>query len=270
MPLTRDAARKVLLENVGYAYPESWLDYAAAHDFTRVQATRVPRCPDCGSAPKAPLGPYVYYSTLISFADMSRVPSDLERRPSRPGRRQQAFRNPTKDRDYFRRSGVRIFDHLAREISRLTPRQGRVLDIGGAQGDLMHRLTTQRPDVTAVVRDLSEDAVRYARESFGLDGVAGDIRSLQTHAAYLRSRLLRTGFTEVRVLSSPPLVSTRLVLRALSEVLFRAAHTPSTSYRDTVWLSLPACSSSVPASRTGNADGIPIATDGKSRTPHPG
>jgi 2-polyprenyl-3-methyl-5-hydroxy-6-metoxy-1,4-benzoquinol methylase len=86
-----------------------------------------------------------------------------------------------KDRDYFRERRSAIFRQLVGEIKRLTPHSGAVLDIGGAQGDLMHLLKLDRSDVTAVVHDLSESAVRYAKEHFGLPTILGDIGVLKAH-----------------------------------------------------------------------------------------
>lgn len=181
MIATREDALSLLRQNFGFDDPEPWIDYARRHAFKRVRATPVPNCPDCGRSPLAALGQYVYYSTLIRlqicgachliWADArldARVLSDH-------------FETAYKDRDYFRRARSRIFRHLAEEIGSLTPRDGRVLDIGGAQGDLMHLVKQERPDVTAVVHDPSENAARHAEEQFGLPVIRGDISVLKTH-----------------------------------------------------------------------------------------
>jgi SAM-dependent methyltransferase len=129
------------------------------------------------------LGQYIYYSTLIHlrrcatcdliWAD-AHLPADVLA---------QHFEAAYKDREYFDIGRARIFGHLAAEIDRVTPPSGTVLDIGGAQGDLMHRLRERRPDVAAVVNDLSEGATRYAAEHYGLETVTGDFRAVHARGA---------------------------------------------------------------------------------------
>jgi len=98
-----------------------------------------------------------------------------------PSTIQAHFETAYKDRHYFRQRRSSIFRQITGELDRLTPHGGAVLDIGGAQGDLMHLLKNDRPDLTTVVHDLSESGVRFAREELGLPTTLGDIRALQGH-----------------------------------------------------------------------------------------
>ena len=183
MATSRDAALAILRQNVGFDDPERWVDYAARHGFRPTAATPVPNCPDCGRAPAERLGQYVYYSTLIHLmrcGSCHLIWSDVHLDARIVS---EHFERAYKDRDYFRRARAWIFGHLAATIGDLTPRGGSVLDIGGAQGDLMHQVTIRRPDATAVVQDLSEQSVRYAAEHFDLPTVRGDVGALETHDA---------------------------------------------------------------------------------------
>jgi SAM-dependent methyltransferase len=45
----------------------------------------------------------------------------------------------------------------------------------------MRILTQQRPDITAVVHDLSAGSTRFAEEQFGLSTITGDLSTLETH-----------------------------------------------------------------------------------------
>src|SRR4051812_32616091 len=174
MALSRDKALSILRTNLGFGNPDDWVDYAMQYDFKQVSATPITTCPDCGSSPRGDLGQYVYYSTLIRLlrcrsCDLIWADAHID-----PDVVRAHFEVTYKDRDYFLRSRAEIFGQLVGEISRLTPQGGGVLDIGGAQGDLMHLLRAERPDITPVVHDLSPSAVRYATEHFGLETICGD------------------------------------------------------------------------------------------------
>jgi 2-polyprenyl-3-methyl-5-hydroxy-6-metoxy-1,4-benzoquinol methylase len=181
MSKSREEVLEILRQNVGFEDPEPWVDYALQHSFTRSHATPIPVCPDCGQPPVSQFGQYVYYSTLIRlltcgscylmWADAHLDPSTVR----------QHFETAYKDRDYFRLRRSLIFRQLVGELDRLTPQGGAVLDIGGAQGDLMQLLKMERPDLTTVVHDLSESALQHASEQFGLPTILGDIGALQNH-----------------------------------------------------------------------------------------
>ena len=60
--------------------------------------------------------------------------------------------------------------------------RGRVLDIGGARGDLMQRVVARRPDVHVTVHDISEAATSWAAAQFGFATLNGDADVLAGHA----------------------------------------------------------------------------------------
>jgi 2-polyprenyl-3-methyl-5-hydroxy-6-metoxy-1,4-benzoquinol methylase len=153
------------------------------HSFAKVDATPVTECPDCGERSPKVLGQYIYYSTLMRLrvCDSCRLiwaDAHLDSRIV-----SAHFERAYKDREYFAASRLGIFSHLAAEIDRATPHGGAVLDIGGAQGDLMHLVTQLRPDIKGVVQDLSEKSVRHAEQHFGLRTLCGDVRSLESTKA---------------------------------------------------------------------------------------
>jgi rubredoxin len=67
-PRLRESLLEILAEQ-GFAHPDRWLDFAAAHDFRRVPAERLTECPDCGSPRFQRLGQYVYYSNLVTLRE---------------------------------------------------------------------------------------------------------------------------------------------------------------------------------------------------------
>jgi SAM-dependent methyltransferase len=174
--------RAVLENNIGFDDSARWLEYARNHGFRPVKAVKVPTCPDCSGAPRARAwGQYVYYSTLLRLLECAecglvwadaRIDPDIVR---------QHFEAAYKDDRYFRVGRRAIFEHLVTVIVRLSPRGARILDIGGARGDLMARVVARRPDVRVVISDISEAATSWAARSFGFATLTGDARELATH-----------------------------------------------------------------------------------------
>ncbi|HJU44115.1 MAG TPA: methyltransferase domain-containing protein [Vicinamibacterales bacterium] len=173
---------RLLQHNVGFEQPERWADYARAHHFESVRAIPVPRCPDCGGSPKASRGQFVYYSTLLRLLECpaceliwadARIDAAVIR---------QHFETTYKDDTYFEEERARIFAHLAGLIDELAPPGSRVLDIGGAKGHLMHRLSVRRGDLRLTVHDVSRAATEWARERWGFETICGDLDVLEEHS----------------------------------------------------------------------------------------
>jgi 2-polyprenyl-3-methyl-5-hydroxy-6-metoxy-1,4-benzoquinol methylase len=174
----REEILEMLRHNLGFESPEAWVDYAIEHSFAKTRATAVPSCPDCGAPPGRTVGQYVYYSTLIHLRECARCFLIWADAHIDPQVLQAHFDRAYKDREYFAAARSWIFQQLARLVLEVSPPQPTVLDVGGAQGDLMNLVRQLHPGARVVVSDLSEAAVRHAREQFGLEGIAGDISSL--------------------------------------------------------------------------------------------
>jgi 2-polyprenyl-3-methyl-5-hydroxy-6-metoxy-1,4-benzoquinol methylase len=179
MAIDLRAAHEILTNNLGFADPQPWLDYAVRHGFQRVRAKPVPDCPDCGQRSDRRIGQYVYYSTLIHLLECkgchliwadAHIDSQVIK-----GHFEVAY----KDNDYFVHSRRTIFQHLVGLIDRAAPKGGDVLDVGGAHGHLMSLLASRRPDLRTVVNDVSEAATRYARERYQLQTSCGDLGALR-------------------------------------------------------------------------------------------
>ncbi len=169
--------------NTGFDEPALWMDYAQRHGFKPVKAVKVPRCPNCSAAPRRPVwGQYVYYSTLIHLLECehcSLVWADAHIDPEIIRRH---FEGAYKGDAYFRESRNAVFEHLVAVIDSLAPRSARILDIGGARGDLMATVAARRPDVRPAVHDLSKTATDWASEHFGLATLTGDANTLAAHS----------------------------------------------------------------------------------------
>lgn len=177
-----DRYRAILAHNVGFDQPEQWLEYARTHGFREVDAVPVPRCPDCGGEPcRRSWGQYVYYSTLIRLKECAACGLVWADAHIAPEVVRQHFEQAYKDDDYFRNRRRPIFEHLATVIDRLAPRGARVLDIGGARGDLMAVLVRRRPDVVPTMNDLSAAATEYAARRYGFETVTGGVDALARH-----------------------------------------------------------------------------------------
>lgn len=178
MSLSHDATLAILSHNLGFPAAELWVDYAIQHNFRRVKGTPVPNCPDCGRASQKHLGQYIYYSTLIHLKECdcchliwADAHLDLQLIKAH-------FETAYKDQEYFIKARLSIFKHLVALIDRTAPKGGRVLDVGGAQGHLMHLVASRRPDLRIVISDLSEAATRYTAEHFHLQTICGDLATL--------------------------------------------------------------------------------------------
>ncbi len=176
----RDRAEmlEVLRANRGFDEPEAWLDYALAHDFRRVAATALPRCPDCGGGPVEDVGQFVWYSNLVRLrrcGDCDLVYADARVDPDVIGAH---FETAYKDETYFRERRRAIFEDLAERVDRLAPPGGAVLDVGGAKGHLMAAVAARRSDLALHVNDVSETALRWAAAEYGLETVSGPASAL--------------------------------------------------------------------------------------------
>lgn len=182
MPTDPQETLAILRHNTGFDDPTIWIDYARSHGFKRVKAVAITRCPDCAAEPDCSRGQYVYYSTLIHLLQCARCGLIWANAHIDPELVRSHFEVAYKDDAYFRDSRRAIFEHLAAVIDDLAPEAARVLDVGGARGDLMHQAARRRPDLHVTVQDISEAATDAAEERFGFATLRGDARLLASHA----------------------------------------------------------------------------------------
>lgn len=183
LPVEHDMS-EVLRHNVGFEDGARWIDYARGHGFAPVKATTVVACPDCSGPPRdRSFGQYVYYSTLIHLlecVDCGLVWADAHIDPATiRGHFEVAY----KDDAYFRVARRPVFDHLTRVIDDMAPAGARILDVGGARGDLMAHVIARRPDVSVVVNDISETATSWVSSNLGFATLLGGADALAAHEA---------------------------------------------------------------------------------------
>lgn len=171
----------ILRHNTGFDEPWSWVGYAAQHGFRAVRARKVDRCPDCSSEPCGAHGQYVYYSTLVHLLECAACGLIWADAHIDPLVLRAHFEIAYKEDRYFREGRAPIFRHLAGVIDELAGRRARVLDIGGARGDLMHEVVRRRPDLRVVVHDVSTTATTFAATRFGLPTLTADTPGLASH-----------------------------------------------------------------------------------------
>ena len=172
-----------LQNNTGFDHPELWIDYAHRHGFKPTKAVLVAHCPDCSGAPRRGMwGQYVYYSTLIHLLECERCGLIWADAHIDPDVIRTHFELAYKSDSYFRQSRKATFEHLATLVDNLAPRAARVLDIGGARGDLMATVVGRRPDLRATVHDLSTEATDWAAMHYGFATLRGDANVLATHS----------------------------------------------------------------------------------------
>lgn len=183
MSKDREQLQAILQHNTGFDEPAIWIDYARRHDFERIGAVKIPRCPDCSAARRRRVwGQYVYYSTLIHLLECTHCGLVWADAHINPDTIRRHFEVAYKSDGYFRESRNAIFQHLATVIDSLAARNARILDIGGARGDLMAEVVARRPDLRATVQDLSKAATDWAAEHFGFATLTGDASELAAHS----------------------------------------------------------------------------------------
>lgn len=171
----------ILQHNNGFSKPERWVDYARIHDFRKVRATHLDRCPDCSGNDLRKLGHYIYYSTLIrleSCQSCGLIFSDqiLDDRIFN-----SHFEQAYKDKYYFEISRHEIFLQISKIISDVAPHNAKVIDIGGAQGHLMDIARKIRPDLSILINDISPTALMYAKKKYRLDTRCCSLSDLANH-----------------------------------------------------------------------------------------
>ncbi|HVT40008.1 MAG TPA: methyltransferase domain-containing protein [Gemmatimonadaceae bacterium] len=172
---------ELLEHNTGFEDPALWADYAGSHGFQRVAAVKIVRCPDCSAEPGRSYGQYVYYSTLIRLRECTRCGLIWSDAHIDSRVRRAHFETAYKGDVYFRERRLAIFQHLSRVIADLAPEGARVLDVGGARGDLMRAVAVRRPDLDVTVHDISRTATAWAAAHFGFATLCGDAQTLSTH-----------------------------------------------------------------------------------------
>jgi SAM-dependent methyltransferase len=151
---------EILRHNQGFDKPEDWIDYAIEHNFDKVEAIKIDKCPSCSGVPNKRVGQLVYYSQLMSlrickkcglyYVD-ARLNHDLIA---------SHFEFVYKDANYFliERSPIfaQVIDLIKRNLSGST--SGRMLDVGGATGVFAQMAQQTFPEFEIVVSDISRKA----------------------------------------------------------------------------------------------------------------
>ncbi|HEY7191787.1 MAG TPA: methyltransferase domain-containing protein [Vicinamibacterales bacterium] len=174
---------RALLESyLGFDDCEPWIAYARRHRFKPVKAVGVSRCPDCGGAPRsATWGQYIYYSTLIHLLECVECGLVWADAHIAPEVIHAHFEAAYKDQEHFRVSRKPIFDHLVNVMDSLCGTGGRILEIGGALGDLMAAVAARRPDFRIRINDVSEHATNWVKQNLGFATLTGDATVLAAH-----------------------------------------------------------------------------------------
>lgn len=168
----------ILKYNQGFAEPHKWIKYAKAHNFHKVAATRLSSCPDCGGPPEKVCGQYVYYSSLIHLLCCKSCELLYSDTYIDPDIIRLHFEQAYKDESYFSDQRTAVFDQIVRLADKYAPSEGRVMDIGGAQGHLLAKLRQQRPDLKCTLSDVSKEACDYAARRHGFHTICARIPEL--------------------------------------------------------------------------------------------
>lgn len=170
---------ELLRFNKGFTHPEKWIEYGLIHDFKKIQADELDKCPDCNNRLLKFVGQYVYYSTLVSLQACAQCGLVFSDKRIDFQVIQSHFERAYKDVAYFLDRRRRIIEQVSTLAGRLAPQGGKILDVGGAKGHLLATLKGCRSDLTFVVNDLSKEACDYAASKYGFQTICGDVNALE-------------------------------------------------------------------------------------------
>jgi 2-polyprenyl-3-methyl-5-hydroxy-6-metoxy-1,4-benzoquinol methylase len=170
---------EVLRFNKGFTHPEKWIEYGINNDFKKIKSTKLEECPDCGSQSSECYGQFVYYSTLINLVKCSHCGLIYIDTRLDPEVISAHFEFAYKDEKYFEQKRYRVFKQIVRIADNVSPKGGKILDIGGALGHLLAALKKQRPDLHFVLNDISNSACDHARSKYGFKTICGGINELE-------------------------------------------------------------------------------------------
>ena len=164
----KDHYREVLLHNGGFEPIEEWIEYASKSNFQKVSSTKLSACPDCSKRELKKIGQYIYYSSLIPLYNCLNCSLYFSGCELDKNLTDDHFEAAYKDEEYFKVSREPIFSQLLGLFDKVLPINGKIIDIGGARGDLMNSLKEARPDAEPTVQDISNKALEFAKQKFNL------------------------------------------------------------------------------------------------------
>lgn len=170
---------ELLRFNKGFTHPEKWIQYGLLHNFKKIQADQLEKCPDCNTGSLEFVGQYVHYSTLMSLQTCTECGLVFSDKRIDLRVIQLHFEQAYKDEVYFLDGRRRIFEQISRLADHVAPQGGKILDIGGAKGHLLATLKQRRSDLSFVVNDLSKEACHYAASKYGFQTIWGDVNALE-------------------------------------------------------------------------------------------
>jgi len=170
---------ELLQFNKGFSCPGNWINYGIKHNFKKVKADKIEKCPDCAAQSLNFIGQYVYYSTLVKLLECAHCQLVFSDTRIDAQVIQSHFEQAYKDEIYFKHKRRRIFEQISGLADINTPPGGKILDVGGAKGHLLADLKTRRPDIGYVLNDLSKEACEHAASEYGFLTIVGGINELE-------------------------------------------------------------------------------------------
>jgi SAM-dependent methyltransferase len=163
----------------GLAYGPTWGEIVPESPVQKVASRYRFVCPDCGIGNFKTIGQYVYYYNRIKLNECTGCGLVYSDRLIDPTVIKRHFERAYKEDAYFVGLRRRIFQQIAMWVDDCTPREGSVLDIGGAKGHLLAAIKAHRPDLRLCLNDLSSGACEFAERNFQFDTVCGGIDALE-------------------------------------------------------------------------------------------
>ena len=169
----------ILRNNGGFNPAEKWLNYAKKHNFYEINSTKLKRCPDCNNDNLVKFGQYIYYSNIfhvklcpncgLYFSDTLLNGETIAKH----------FENTYNDELYFAAQRKSIFKYITSIANKHTPKNGKLMDIGGGKGHMLNNIKTDRPDIHVTLNDLSNNSCNHCSEMYAIKTICSNIPDLQ-------------------------------------------------------------------------------------------
>ncbi len=168
---------EILKHNGGFQNPQPWMNYAQKHGFKKVRALILSECPDCKRRDSRKIGQYIYYSHLIGIRVCTSCGLIYSDTIIDENVIKAHFETAYKDEKYFSRKES-VFLQIAKLVSQRLPQKGKLIDIGGATGELAKKVSDIRPDVEITVSDLSAKACDTVTSKLGFKTICCQLKDL--------------------------------------------------------------------------------------------
>jgi 2-polyprenyl-3-methyl-5-hydroxy-6-metoxy-1,4-benzoquinol methylase len=155
--------KEILSKNSGFENViDTWAPLVDSLKITCTPSERRDACPYCNNEKHFIIGQFLYYSNLIRLRECRSCKLIFTDVIINQTSQEAHFEIAYKDESYFLYERGDIFKEITLLVDSYTPKDGTILDIGGATGVLADDIRKRRPDLSISVSDISTNACDLA------------------------------------------------------------------------------------------------------------